>query len=237
MAVSLVAVVVLGSLAFGRGKVPPEVIARAEASASSSAAASRSAVEARVEIAVIGDSYTSGSRMDSGPGARWPARLNAAYPWDFADFAIGGTGYLNRGTGDFPTFVERVPEVVAAQPEVVIVEGGHNDTGFPVGDVQAAAAEVLDELRTGLPDAQFIVVGVIWPGQPPLLVQQLNQGLQIAATQAGAYFVNPLAEGWFQGESQALIGEDGTHPTDDGHAFLADRFAANLIQAGLPETV
>ena len=37
-------------------------------------------------------------------------------------------------------------------------------------------------------------------------------------------FVDPIAEGWFVGRPD-LIGADGIHPTDAGHAYMAARIA------------
>ena len=37
-------------------------------------------------------------------------------------------------------------------------------------------------------------------------------------------FVDPIAQGWFVGRPD-LIGDDGVHPTDAGHAYMAARIA------------
>ena len=37
-------------------------------------------------------------------------------------------------------------------------------------------------------------------------------------------FIDPLAEGWFVGRPD-LIGSDGVHPNDAGHAYLAAKIA------------
>ena len=52
---------------------------------------------------------------------------------------------------------------------------------------------------------------------------------------AGATFVDPIAERWFV-DRPDLIGRDGVHPTDAGHAYMADKIAP-LIGAELPGRV
>jgi phospholipase/lecithinase/hemolysin len=54
-----------------------------------------------------------------------------------------------------------------------------------------------------------------------------------AATMAACSgIVDPLTERWFVGRPD-LIGADGVHPTDAGHAYMADKIAP-LIRAQLP---
>ena len=48
---------------------------------------------------------------------------------------------------------------------------------------------------------------------------------------AGATFVDPIADRWFVGRPD-LIGADGVHPNDAGHAYIADKIAP-LIGAQL----
>ncbi|MDT4998170.1 MAG: hypothetical protein QOK12_275, partial [Mycobacterium sp.] len=51
----------------------------------------------------------------------------------------------------------------------------------------------------------------------------------------GATWIDPIAERWFVGRPD-LIGADGVHPTDAGHAYMAGKIAP-LIAAQLPREV
>ncbi|HEX3545697.1 MAG TPA: SGNH/GDSL hydrolase family protein, partial [Mycobacterium sp.] len=55
--------------------------------------------------------------------------------------------------------------------------------------------------------------------------------LNYEAGVAGAVFIDPIAAGWFVGRP-GLIGADGVHPTDAGHALMAEKIAP-LIDAQL----
>jgi lysophospholipase L1-like esterase len=46
-------------------------------------------------------------------------------------------------------------------------------------------------------------------------------------------FIDPIAERWFVGRPD-LIAQDGVHPTDAGHAYMADKIAP-LIASQLPK--
>lgn len=240
--VGLIAIGIMAPLAMRRGVVPADVIAAARESESAAAPSSVAAPEstaaaaARIDIAVLGDSYTGGSAMDSGEQSEWPALLTAAHPWRVTRFAAGGSGFVaGRPTGT--DFAARVPDIVAAKPAVVIVEGGHNDAGSPSAEVAAAATAVLTALRSGLPDAKLVVLGVLWPDSAPAKVFAIDDALKATTAGAGGVFVDALRDGWLSGANGRLIGADGTHPTDQGHAALAQRIGDALIAAGVPATV
>jgi lysophospholipase L1-like esterase len=236
---AVVAFAVMTPFALRRETPRADQVARAIAAAESAAAAadaSAAAAAARVDIAVLGDSFTSGSPMDSGPQARWPALLTSQYPWDVTAYATDGTGFVNQNGYPNTTFGWRVDRVMAAMPDVVVVAGGHDDADQSVAEVRTAAEDVVTRLRDGLPNAKLIVIGALWPGPPPASVTAINDALREVATDAGTTFVDPLAEGWLNDPGE-LIGQDGTHPTDAGHQALARRIGDALIAAGVRTTV
>lgn len=171
----------------------------------------------------FGDSYTEGSAMGGYNDNGWPAitcqRVGCIYDLD----AVGGSGFTARGPGGGP-FPTRVDDVIVQQPDVVVVEGGHNDSD---PDATAdAAAEVLRRLQAGLPDATMLMLGPIWQnGDPPPEQVEINQALREVADDAGVRFVSPIDRGWFAGDKADLIGRDGVHPTNAGHRYLADLMA------------
>jgi hypothetical protein len=75
--------------------------------------------------------------------------------WNLTVRGIGRTGFVNGGTCGNQSFPTRVDEVVADDPEMVIVEGGLNDAGQ--SGIGAAAREVLARIPA------TIRVVVVWP--------------------------------------------------------------------------
>ena len=172
-------------------------------------------------VALLGDSYSGGSNMDSGNSSIFPALLANKLGFDAHNFSVGGSGFIAPGQTNQP-FCARVPAVVALQPDAVVVEGGHNDGNYPEAQVQAAAGDVLTRLHAGLPKAKIIVIGPIWPSSDvPQSERNLDADLKQLAAGVGARFVDPIVAGWFSGPYAKLIGSDGTHPTDAGHARIA----------------
>jgi len=85
--------------------------------------------------------------------------------------------------------------------------------------------ETFQIARRVAPSARFLVIGPPWPtDNPPADVLALRDSLRNQAVAVGAVFIDPLVEGWFVGRPD-LIGSDGVHPNDAGHAYLAAKIA------------
>lgn len=181
-------------------------------------------------IAVIGDSFTTGSPMDSGPSALWPALLSddftvTAYAWS-------GTGYAATwvspdGPSNFVTRVEQMPD---ERIDNLVFFGSINDGLLGYDATLAAADEAFVNAQAKWPDATILVVGPaspIWPVPESYL--EARDATRDAARAAGLTFVDPIDAGWFEGMPD-LIGVDGIHPNDRGHAYLADQMRRVLEQ-------
>ena len=106
--------------------------------------------------------------------------------------------------------------------------GSLNDETLPPGAVGDAAAATYRTIRHRAPSARLVVIGPEWPNaQRPADLLAIRDAVRNAATAAGAEWIDPLAEGWFDRRPD-LIGADGWHPTDAGHAYLTELIAAHL---------
>lgn len=189
-------------------------------------------------IAVIGDSYTTGTKEGGLGAATWTSRA-----WQqlarqgvqlTADVASEGrAGYGVRGDHN-SLFVDLTARAVKPDDVLVVFFGSRNDQGVDPLSLWTMANTNFDLARRTAPAARLLVIGPPWPtADVPASVLQIRDILGAAARTAGATFVDPLAEGWFVGRPE-LIGADGVHPTDAGHAYMADKIAP-LIRSQLPE--
>ncbi len=189
-------------------------------------------------VAVIGDSYTAGFE-DTGRGAaNWTARawqtLAGRGIYVSADVAAeGGAGYAVRGNrgGLFGDLTAR-----AVQPDdaLVVFFGSRNDQDVEPGELTRLVADTLSLARRTTLSARMLVIGPPWPtADVPANVWRIRDILSAEARVVGAEFVDPLAERWFVGRPE-LIGPDGVHPTDAGHAYMADKIVP-LIAGQLPK--
>lgn len=169
-------------------------------------------------VTIIGDSYTAGSNEGGNGPANW-VRLVQGTLGDAADLtsaSVGGTGYATP-----EGFGSRVAASVGPNTNLVVFFGSRNDLDTPADAVGKAAAEAYTEAVKDAPNAKLLVIGPSWVNHSiPANLLAIRDQLKAAAQAKGATFVDPLSEGWFL-DNPDLIGKDGVHPTDAGHALLA----------------
>ncbi len=180
-------------------------------------------------VAVVSDSYTTGTR-EGGLGARsWTSltwrmlsRQGVQITADVA--AEGRAGYGVRGDHG-SVFSDLTARVVHPDDELVVFFGSRNDQGVDPDVYAEVTRNTLASARRMAPAAKLLVIGPPWPtADVPEVVLQLRDILYGEAHAIGASWVDPLAERWFVGRPE-LIGSDGVHPNDAGHAYLADKIA------------
>jgi hypothetical protein len=180
-------------------------------------------------IAVIGDSYTTGTDEGGlGPKA-WTAlawhtlaqrgvRINA----DVA--AEGRAGYGVPGDHG-SIFEDLTARAVKPDDALVVFFGSRNDEGVDPALLAGRARDAFYLARRFAPTARFLVIGPPWPtADVPTSVLQIRDVLNVAARAVGAAFVDPIGDLWFV-DRPDLIGPDGVHPNDAGHEYLADKIA------------
>lgn len=189
-------------------------------------------------IAVVGDSYTTGGDLGGRDTQGWTARA-----WQLlarrgvevnADVsAEGGAGYGvpgNRGN----VYEALASRAIRPDDTLVVYFGSRNDQPANPMMLPGAMLSALGVASRTAPTARILVIGPPWPtSDVPPAVLQVRDALYGAARLVGATWVDPIAEGWFVGRPD-LIGRDGVHPTDAGHAYMAERIAP-LIAAALPK--
>jgi lysophospholipase L1-like esterase len=189
----------------------------------------------------LGDSYTVGERgrMPEDTYAAATARLLG---WQPVQAGRGGTGFVAgyRIRQSFETLFESQLGWRPA-PDLLIVSGGHNDWAYPPAQVAAAAHEMLGRARARWPTTRIAVIGPLWGTQfPPASAMGIRNALRQVAQQLGVPFIDPFTEHWITGDRRRGTGNavryirgDGTHPTDQGHRYIASRLAADLKRLGL----
>ncbi len=180
-------------------------------------------------IAVVGDSYTTGGELGGLGGKNWTtrawqlmARQGIRLAPDVA--AEGGAGYGTRGNHG-SVFEDLTADAVKPDDALVVFFGSRNDQNVDPGQLSILAWGTYQLARRTAPSAKFLVIGPPWPtADPPDWVLKIRDALKYQAGVAGATFIDPIAQGWFVGRPE-LIGKDGIHPTDAGHAYMAEKIA------------
>jgi lysophospholipase L1-like esterase len=187
----------------------------------------------------VGDSYTQGT--GAGDTRRGYACLTAAaMGWNCNLDAQGGTGFLNAGAPGVPgsaPFIDRLAgDRARFLADVIVVDGGRNDGGLPLGDVVTAAASYLRELRRIWPKSSIIVVVPTYLWSTPENYGYgtgLAEALRPVLAGIGGHLIDPLSERWVAPEQVArFTWTDGIHPDAAGHEYLAERLTADLVRDG-----
>jgi lysophospholipase L1-like esterase len=138
--------------------------------------------------------------------------------------AEGGAGYGTRGNRG-SLFEDLTIDVVKPDDVLVVFFGSRNDQSMDPTQLSILMWSAFQVARRTAPSAKFLVIGPPWPtADPPDWVLKIRDALKYQAGVAGATFIDPIAQGWFVGRPE-LIGTDGIHPTDAGHAYMAEKIA------------
>jgi hypothetical protein len=187
-------------------------------------------------VAVVSDSYTTGTDEGGVGPKNWTARAwevlaRQGTPVSAEVEAEGGAGYGTRGDHG-SVFEDLTARAVTPADRLIVFFGSRNDENVDPARLSILAYGTLQLAKNTAPKAKLLVIGPAWPtADAPDAVLRIRDALGYQAGLAGATFVDPIAAGWFVGRPD-LIGADGVHPTDAGHAYMADKIAP-LIGAQL----
>lgn len=180
---------------------------------------------APLRIAVVGDSITSGTQQGGRGDKGWPRLINAQLQAQGMDVvtdvgAEGASGYVNVGHGG-GVFADKIAKRVRADDTLVVFFGSINDSRATAGQMAHATCDTLRGAIQAAPSARLLVIGPAWTdADPPDYILRSRDILRDRAKSLGARFIDPVHERWFV-DRPDLIGEDGVHPTDAGHEYLA----------------
>lgn len=194
-------------------------------------------------LMVLGDSISDGSAVNAGGGhGTWfhrAARFLGSN--DYWDEGRGGTGYISAGTSPvYATFGDRLAnDVLAWNPNRLIVWGGYNDNGGSQSSISTAAASLYTSIKSSLPSCEVYVLGCYSPtGSPAGSITNTDNTIKAAAAAANFPFISPLTGGCYNAagtlvathgafitsaNAASYIGGDAIHPNDAGHVYLARR--------------
>jgi lysophospholipase L1-like esterase len=226
-----IAAVLVAVLTGGWSAVPVLPAPTAAATSAPAPAPSPGATTAPTQAPVavfLGDSYTQG--FGAVPlERRWSSLVARDAGWTEVNQGLGGTGYVTTsnifacGLDYCPTYVERVQEVIAADPDIVLISGGQNDRWLLPTDpdrVREAVDTTFEGIRNGLPNARIIAVGPSTAEPATEQIEALDEWVQAAAARVDADYVSLLDPVVIQPNMIAL---DGVHVTDAGYRAIADR--------------
>jgi lysophospholipase L1-like esterase len=187
-------------------------------------------------VAVIGASFAAGTGAGS-PEHAWPADLGRALHWRVVVSADPGAGFVSAGDhkrGPFDRLADAL-DLPKLHPDLVIVQGGHDDIGQPRDLIAQRVRQLIDTIHRQAPGARIALLSVFCDQQGPTAAQRKGDATIVnAARQADRSILvfDPLTGHW-----QFPRIHDHLHPTPAGHQDIADRLAAELAKAGAGSAV
>ena len=144
----------------------------------------------------------------------------------------GGTGFVtaNPDYGLLPYLAQIHDGALDVRdPELVVIAGGTNDVGQPVGQVKKNARKVLRIARGKYPRALLVLVGPMdtYGGYDDSI--PIRNALRAVAKRLDVPFIDDLT--WVEGHPEWLC-DDYVHPTYAGHVPLGARLAKELRKRG-----
>jgi acyl-CoA thioesterase-1 len=178
-------------------------------------------------LAVVGASFSAGVGA-GGTAQAWPAQLGRLLHLRVVVGAVPGAGYLSPGSGrrgPFTVLAGRL-DLARLRPAIVLVQGGHNDIGYPAGALRRGVRTLIAGIHCQTPGSRVGIVSVFPTGATASPAARTTDQIIVAAARAAdpqVLVFDPIAQRWHF----PRVG-DQLHPNPAGHRWIADRIAAGL---------
>lgn len=200
-------------------------------------------VSQRLSALFVGDSFTAGAGVQGAVNG-YACILARAQGWTCNVDAFGATGYVNDGSGFYPTppgrALDRLPsDVKLYAVDMVVLDSGRNDLGTDPTTVVDAFTRTLAAVQQLWPLARVVVIMPAYMSATPYAnYSLLRTGFAAACDAAHATLLDPVAEQWYRGtDVESMQIPDHVHPNALGDQFLAGKIADSMAQHGLGELV
>jgi acyl-CoA thioesterase-1 len=196
------------------------------------AAPQRAAGHGKPRALFFGDSYFVGGGCSPDAKQDMAYLAGTALGYRTTVRGAGGTGFVAANPDyDLPAYLAQIHDgaLDLGNPAVVVIEGGSNDLGLPVGQIKQNATKVLHIARKKHPRALLVLVGPMDPygGYDDTL--PVRDALRAVARKLGVPFVDDMT--WLQDRPGQLC-DDYDHPTYAAGVTLGRRLAKALRKAG-----
>lgn len=181
------------------------------------------------KFVIVSDSYGEGLTGVANSGTA--IQDVRAYPYllakilgftDYVGSAIGQTGFTVL-TG--LTYMDRLSDIVALQPDYLLIQGSGNDSPNRDTTMAAAALAFFQAVRAGCPKTKIVATGVPGWTVSQTIADAMTATLRAQAVAAGIDFIDTT--GWAS-NAASVLAADNNHPSYAGSEYLARRFAAEL---------
>lgn len=208
-------VILILAAACGCSGSTPKYAANSPAVPSSSPSAETPAADTRPVIVCFGDSLTAGYGVDR--DRSYPADLQRDLDAEGFHYRVVNMGVSGDTTKDG---LARLPRVIAAKPEIVVVEFGGNDglRGLPLSDTQKNLDTIVSTLKKSVP--HVVMAGIsLPPNYGAAYVTQFNAMYPTIAKKNAVALLPFIYKDVY--DKPGFIQDDGVHATVPGNVQVA----------------
>jgi hypothetical protein len=183
------------------------------------------------DVLVFGDSWTYGSAATL-PTEGYAYRLGDLTGWNVTVDGVRGSGYMKPGI-DGPDFGTRARMLdPGADYDLIVIQGSINDRLQGERGYREAVEATWDTFKRTYPNAQIVVFGPT-PHEFPVDegTARIDGDLEAVADERDWWYISPLREQWITPANYLEmidVGAGAKHPSDNGHAYLAEKLAQAL---------
>jgi lysophospholipase L1-like esterase len=182
-------------------------------------------------LVVVGASFTAGVGPGN-PDKSWAVVLARTLHWNAVVYGVPGAGYVRLGAGRRGPVTAELARIdlSALDPDLIIVQAGHDDIGVNPGLEERRVADTIALIRAEAPGARIALV-TVFPGRAARAAAwRTDRAIVTGATAADpdVIIMDPLAARWDYQRSA-----DGLHPTVAGSDWLAGQIAGLLRGHGV----
>lgn len=209
------------------------------------------------KVLFFGDSFTEGTGATGWFNGYAPL-VGQMLGGDYWISGSGGTGYVAPNTAlGRVKYQDRIQhDVIGYDPDVVVIQGGQNDTIYTKANVQAAADLLYKTLKAGLPNVPIISIGPIAVGAMTTAVTDTRDAIKTAALSNGIALIDsvdgitydfngtavaPATGNWLTGTGNIsapistgnrsiYTWTDNGHPSNAGHRYIGERVAGETFK-------
>lgn len=178
----------------------------------------------------------------SSPDRRFTSVVSRALGWEEINLGVGGTTMTGRDddTGlivDEESGIGRIPDVLQAHPDWVVIQFGANDfaAGMPLGDPAEFQQgtffwdfdTALRGLIENLPGTRIVLLTLLYrrdadtPNALGHILQDYNATIRRLAARYTLMLADAAANAGIDARSFGALSADDAHLNDDGHQHLA----------------
>lgn len=202
----------------------------------------------------LGDSFTEGTG-GSGVMNSYGTVVANMLGLEAIQSGSGGTGYLNSGTAGRVKFQDRVArDVIYYNPDIVVIEGGQNDTTYDQSTLSTAVNLLITTVKTALPSAKIYVLSNFTIQGSSTAILNTRNTIKAAALSNSVFFIDAIdgvsynesgvaidqkRGSWITGSgsiddikqtgnASIYVASDKAHPNVAGHVYLGMRIANEM---------